>query len=900
MVNLQSRRFREDRHKGMQCTKPKRLRNSAWFKEKTMLAEVLESGVALDEEQMAFLADNGDTLERYKEQIKLFEERQKCDLNDREQYIDSQLREVIIDRNAKVVDFQNQIHSLKLQLSTTIKSHKTLSTAVDVLKMESKAKEDKYLEEIIELGKKKKPLDNVVYKMGQSMQTMPILIKPQVFYDEAYKKALGYQNPLYLTQAQRKVPSLYCSNTIIKKHDAFSVIDTEEIIELAEESRVKMNAKQNHLIAKEKKVNIAPIDYVALKNYISLHKEVTDMKEVFTQMETKVAKYSVERKTFEIKEKELLFENDQLLKIIISQDLVHTAVNTLAAIVNYQNKKNSYLDEYNENLKLQAKLSKKNKMVEKKLFVYFNTTCPSLRKHIEKLTSVTPINKNKKVRSAEPRTSSSNTQKHVDTHKTKDTNKPLFSSIGVISCTSDSGSKPPSNTKKNTITRPTSSNKKNKVEDHLRGVKSSLNKKNRVLEPVCNANVKHSVLNTNSELICATCNECMLDAIHDLCVLDYVNDVNMRVKSKTRAESSSSTPYVPPTKNDWDLLFQPMFDEYFNPPPSVVSPVHVAVALRPADLTGVEEQLQLAQLVNDPFIDILTSEPSSHESSSNVQPANPPFKHIKKWTKIYPLENDQSCVLDGVSTASTQVNAANSTNIDNLSDAFICAFFASQPNSPQLVHECDNHDLSRFGNQSIERDRLIGIGFVLDFVEFISFTFGDKEMILWFKRFSDLSCPNFLVCKQIRIGTVLKFDFLRSTCACKWLLGIMSSLIPLSRGSFDVLVGMDRLSKRKFGIVCHEKVVRIPLEGDEILRVHGERTQGVVKTLMNTKVVEFRVDLVPGATPVAKSPYRLAPLEMQELSEQLQELQEKGFIRPGHFPWGAPVLFVKKRSMKFI
>ncbi|GKB21052.1 hypothetical protein Tco_0854975 [Tanacetum coccineum] len=61
------------------------------------------------------------------------------------------------------------------------------------------------------------------------------------------------------------------------------------------------------------------------------------------------------------------------------------------------------------------------------------------------------------------------------------------------------------------------------------------------------------------------------------------------------------------------------------------------------------------------------------------------------------------------------------------------------------------------------------------------------------------------------------------------------SLIPLSRGSFDVLVGMDRLSKRKFGIVCHEKVVRIPLEGDEILRVHGERAQRVVKTLMNTK-----------------------------------------------------------------
>ncbi|GJX88434.1 hypothetical protein Tco_0340448 [Tanacetum coccineum] len=63
----------------------------------------------------------------------------------------------------------------------------------------------------------------------------------------------------------------------------------------------------------------------------------------------------------------------------------------------------------------------------------------------------------------------------------------------------------------------------------------------------------------------------------------------------------------------------------------------------------------------------------------------------------------------------------------------------------------------------------------------------------------------------------------------------ISSLISLNRGSFDVIVGMDWLSKRKFVIVCHEKVVRIPLEGDEILRVHGERTQGVVKTLVNTK-----------------------------------------------------------------
>ncbi|KAI3819778.1 hypothetical protein L1987_13628 [Smallanthus sonchifolius] len=63
--------------------------------------------------------------------------------------------------------------------------------------------------------------------------------------------------------------------------------------------------------------------------------------------------------------------------------------------------------------------------------------------------------------------------------------------------------------------------------------------------------------------------------------------------------------------------------------------------------------------------------------------------------------------------------------------------------------------------------------------------------------------------------------------------------------------------------------------------------------------VEFRIDLVPGANPVARAPYRLAPSEMQELASQLQELSDKGFIRPSHSPWGAPVLIVKKKDGSF-
>ncbi|GKE04181.1 putative reverse transcriptase domain-containing protein [Tanacetum coccineum] len=66
-----------------------------------------------------------------------------------------------------------------------------------------------------------------------------------------------------------------------------------------------------------------------------------------------------------------------------------------------------------------------------------------------------------------------------------------------------------------------------------------------------------------------------------------------------------------------------------------------------------------------------------------------------------------------------------------------------------------------------------------------------------------------------------------------------------------------------------------------------------------TRQVEFQIDLIPGAAPVARAPYRLAPSEMKELSEQLKELSDKGFIRPSSSPWGAPVLFVKKKDGSF-
>nr|GEW03608.1 hypothetical protein [Tanacetum cinerariifolium] len=105
--------------------------------------------------------------------------------------------------------------------------------------------------------------------------------------------------------------------------------------------------------------------------------------------------------------------------------------------------------------------------------------------------------------------------------------------------------------------------------------------------------------------------------------------------------------------------------------------------------------------------------------------------------------------------------------------------------------------------------------------------------------------------------------------------------MPIKVGSFDVVIGMDWLSKYHAKIICNEKVVHIPIE-DETLIIRG-----------------FQIDLIPGAAPIARAPYRLAHLEMQELSNQLQELAYRGFIRPSTLPWGALVLFVKKKDGYF-
>ncbi|GJY36448.1 retrovirus-related pol polyprotein from transposon TNT 1-94 [Tanacetum coccineum] len=284
-------------HMARQCTQLKKPRNAAWFKDKAMLAEAQESGQILDEEQLEFLVDpcildgqaaqktipnnvafqtkdldvydsecddvsnakavlmanlsnygsdviseahrekNNESLtvelERNKERVKTFEQRLNIDLSTREKMIDSQIDDMIKEKLA----LKQQIDSLEQNLSNQIKENESLLQTFIVYKNESKEKE------------------------------IHMLTKPQVFYDDTHKQALGYQNPFYLKKAQWIKPTLYDGSVISSKHAVIHVIDNEETLILEEVSRFKMLAKQNDPISKEKKNNTTPINYVELNQF---------------------------------------------------------------------------------------------------------------------------------------------------------------------------------------------------------------------------------------------------------------------------------------------------------------------------------------------------------------------------------------------------------------------------------------------------------------------------------------------------------------------------------------------------------------------------------------------------------------------------------------------------------
>ncbi|GJR30600.1 hypothetical protein Tco_1106832 [Tanacetum coccineum] len=195
--------------------------------------------------------------------------------------------------------------------------------------------------------------------MGQSAQTVHMLTKPQVFYNNNLKQALGFQNPFYLKKAQQIRPTLYNGSVIAKETNVISIVDSEETLMLEEESRSKMLLKQSDPKVLEKKVNIKKINYVELNRLsedfgkrVVPQQELSDEQAFWLQtlhpntdqstsspvkieaprelskMEAAIQQYHVDKQCFKIQKKQFLIENDRLLDQIFSQDIVNIVVNS--------------------------------------------------------------------------------------------------------------------------------------------------------------------------------------------------------------------------------------------------------------------------------------------------------------------------------------------------------------------------------------------------------------------------------------------------------------------------------------------------------------------------------------------------------------------------------------------
>nr|GEU43700.1 hypothetical protein [Tanacetum cinerariifolium] len=281
-------------------------------------------------------------LGRYKERVKTFEQRLNIDLSSREKMIDSQMNDMIREKLA----LKEQVNPLEQNLSKQIKEKECLLQTFTVYKNESKEKKDKYMENKIDLEKKIKELDNILFKVGQSTQTVHMLTKPQAFYDNIHKQALDFGKRFTPQQEMDSEQAFWLriSNPTSKPSNA-SPVQIEAPKELLKVSLVNESLKKLkfHLSRSDNAVKIKTTHDVrtegewgfehtkavfnneiipflkSLKDIFNvfdrdLLNEIMEVPTVFNQMDVVVQQFSVDKQCLKITKKELLLKNDRLLQ----------------------------------------------------------------------------------------------------------------------------------------------------------------------------------------------------------------------------------------------------------------------------------------------------------------------------------------------------------------------------------------------------------------------------------------------------------------------------------------------------------------------------------------------------------------------------------------------------------
>ncbi|GJT62916.1 retrovirus-related pol polyprotein from transposon TNT 1-94 [Tanacetum coccineum] len=394
-------------------------------------------------------------LERYKERVKLLEERQNVDLGTREKLI---IDDIIQEKDAQFADFEKEINNLKQTLSEQSKEKELLTKTFNVFKSESKEKEAKNIDTEIALEKKVKELENI--------------------------------------KAQQIRPMLYDGNVIAKETNVISIADSEETLMLEEESRSKMLLKQSDPMVLEKKVNTKPINYAELnrlskdfgKRFVP-QRELSDeqaLHPITDQSASSPVKIEAPR---ELPKVSLVNTSLKKLKYHLGQfdNVVKKRITPNALTEGEWGFEHTKAVFQNEIIPFLKTLKDIFNVFDKDLLnEHTMEQAAILREVVEQAKSRNPLD-----------SASYSSCMYVkliqellgyvrDTYP--DIHKPR-----VNPSTSASGSKPSGNKKNDRISQTPSSNEKNKVEVQSRKVKSSLNKRNSDSKNVCNEHVKHPV-----------------------------------------------------------------------------------------------------------------------------------------------------------------------------------------------------------------------------------------------------------------------------------------------------------------------------------------------------------------------------------------------------------------------
>ncbi|GKA82633.1 hypothetical protein Tco_0789381 [Tanacetum coccineum] len=233
------------------CHQPSNPQNSEYFKDKMLLMQAQENG---DEQPVQDLALNVDNVFQADD----------CDAYERivDEAPYAQTMFMAIIHWDKEENLKKELHSVKLQLASTIQHNKLMVDEVTSLKKDFNQKENKYLEEFLDLKALKDKVEDKLFKQGQSIQTVHMMCKPRSYYDEVNKVAIGYKNPLCLHRARQVQPALYSGHVIVTPNHAPAVVrDGEETLELTEISRKKMHEKMKANECVDNKVNITPPNY---------------------------------------------------------------------------------------------------------------------------------------------------------------------------------------------------------------------------------------------------------------------------------------------------------------------------------------------------------------------------------------------------------------------------------------------------------------------------------------------------------------------------------------------------------------------------------------------------------------------------------------------------------------